>query len=217
MYYTARDISANTQCIGRAVSSTAGGPFGDPSSSPFLCQNSLGGTIDAQPFQDTDGTLYLLYKNDGNSIGVPSGIWIQQLSDDGSALEGTATQLILSGAAWEAGVTEAPFMQICEGGKYCLFFSGASYANCNYAVGVATSDSVTGPFIKNLNNPILASQESVCGPGGESLFDGSYSVIHTWNNQQYQYRAMSLIGMSDSAADSTSYFDTPTYAASTCQ
>ncbi|KAK9816054.1 hypothetical protein WJX74_004994, partial [Apatococcus lobatus] len=69
MYYTARDISANTQCIGRAVSSTAGGPFSDSSASPFLCQNSLGGTIDAQPFQDTDGTLYLLYKNDGNSIG----------------------------------------------------------------------------------------------------------------------------------------------------
>ncbi|KAK9817348.1 hypothetical protein WJX74_009018 [Apatococcus lobatus] len=213
MYYTARNINASTQCVGRAVSSVAGGPFLDSSASPFLCQYNLGGTIDAQPFQDSDGKLYLLFKNDGNSIGVTSQIFIQKLTADGSALEGSAISLLQSGAAWENGIIEAPFMKLCQGDKYCLFYSGASYGDCTYAVGVATSVSVTGPFIKNPSNPILASQGAVCGPGGQSFYDSSYAVFHSWNDPTFKYRPMSLAG----ATDSGSYFSTPTYGASTCQ
>ena len=219
MYYTARDISANTQCIGRATSASAAGPFSDSSDSPFVCQNSLGGTIDAQPFQDTDGSLYLLYKNDGNSIGIPTGIWIQQLSSDGSALEVAAIMLVTSGSAWDHGIVEGPYLQTCQGDKYCLFFSGSYYASCSYSVGVATASAVTGPYTKDASNPVLSSTGAVCGPGGESLFDasGPYSAIHSWNNQSYNYRAMSLVGVTDGSADSSSYFATPTYGVSTCQ
>lgn len=217
MFYTARNINASTQCIGRAVSSTAAGPFVDASASPFLCQYRLGGSIDASPFRDADGQLYLLWKNDGNSIGLPSQIYIQRLSGDGSALQGNAIGVLQATAAWEAGIIEAPSMQICQGGKYCLFYSGAFFAGCSYAEGVATSSSVTGPFIKNANNPVLASAGPICGPGGLSIYDSSYAVIHTWNSQALQYRPMSLVGVSDSAADSSTYLSTPTYGVPTCQ
>ncbi len=219
MYYTARVIADNTQGIGRATSSSASGPFSDSSSSPFVCQSSIGGTIDAQPFQDTDGSLYLLYKNDGNSIGVQTGIWIQQLSDDGSALVGDAVELVTSGSSWDNGIVEGPYLQTCHGDQYCLFFSGSYYSGCLYAVGAATASSVMGPYTKDESNPILSSQGAVCGPGGESLFEdsGSYSAIHSWNNESYNYRAMSLVGVTDDSADSSSYFDTPTYGEATCQ
>ena len=217
MFYTARNINASTQCIGRALSPSAAGPFVDTSASPFLCQYRLGGSIDAQTFRDVDGQLYLLWKNDGNSVGLPVQIYIQKLSGDGSALQGVAIGLLQSGAAWEAGIIEAPSMRICQGGKYCLFYSGASFADCSYAEGVATSSSVTGPFIKVANNPVLASQGTVCGPGGLSVYDSSYAVLHTWNSQAFQYRPMSLVAVTDSAANSTAYLSTPTYGVPTCQ
>ena len=219
MYFTARDIVANTQCIGRATSTAAAGPFSDFSSSPFVCQNAIGGSIDPQPFQDGNGSLYLLYKNDGNSIGIPSSIWLQKLSDDGTALDGAAISLITSGSAWENGIVEGPYLQQCEGDQYCLFYSGSYFGSCLYAVGVATASAVTGPYIKNAANPVLSSTGAVCGPGGQSLFDdsGGYSVIHSWNNQSYNYRPMSLVGVVDGSPDSTTYFDTPTYGVATCQ
>ncbi|KAK9816055.1 hypothetical protein WJX74_005656 [Apatococcus lobatus] len=220
MYYTAQSNSLKTQCIGRAISSVAAGPFRDTSSGPIVCQPDLGGTIDAQPFKDSDGTLYLLYKSNGdNGNTLHNIIWIQELSADGSTLQGSATQLLIPDAAWENTVTEAPFLQICQGGKYCLFYSGYPYNSCNYATGVATASSVTGPYTKDPSNPVLAATGSVCGPGGSSLFvpDAEYSLIHTWNNVNLQYRALSVIGLTDDSASSTGYYDTPTYGASTCQ
>lgn len=219
MYYTAGSTSLNTQCIGRATSSAAAGPFRDGSSGPLVCQPDLGGTIDAQPFMDSDGTLWLLYKSNGdNGNTLHNIIWIQQLSADGSTLQGSATQLVIPDAAWENTVTEAPFLQICEGGQYCLFYSGAPYDSCSYAVGVATASSITGPYTKNSGNPILAGSGSVCGPGGQSLFvpTAEYSLIHTWNNASLQYRALSVIGVTDQSAGS-GYFAAATYGASTCQ
>lgn len=217
MYYTARDNAANTQCIGRATSTSAAGPFTDTSTSPFVCQPSLGGTIDAQPFTDSDGTMYLLYKNDGNSIGIASGIWIQEMSADGSSLLGTATQLVQSGASWDDGVVEGPYLTRCQSDQYCLFFSGSYYSDCSYAVGAAYSTAVTGPYTADANNPIMSSSGAVCGPGGESLSDDSgtstYTVIHSWNSDEYQYRAMSLVGVTDDA----SAFDAPVYGSATCQ
>ena len=220
MYYTAGSTSLNTQCVGRATSTVAAGPFRDTSSGPFVCQPSLGGTIDPQPFRDSDGTRYLLYKSNGNNGGnLRNIIWIQQMSADGSTLQGSATQLLVADAAWENTVVEAPFLQICKGGKYCLFYSGYPYNSCAYATGVATANTVRGPYTKEPRNPILAGSGSLCGPGGASLFipTAQYSLFHTWNNASLQYRALNVIGVTDQSASSAGYFATPTYGVSTCQ
>ena len=70
MYYVARDKEADRQCIGVAVSEDADGPLKDPNGDPFICQTQLGGSIDAYPYKDDDGRLYLLWKNDGNCCGL---------------------------------------------------------------------------------------------------------------------------------------------------
>ncbi|KAK9852566.1 hypothetical protein WJX84_011191 [Apatococcus fuscideae] len=156
MYYTVRSIADKTQCISRATSPLAAGPFHDSSSAPLICQIALGGSIDPQPFQDSDGQLYLAWKNDGNSIGKGTAIFLQQLSADGAALLGPATQLLQADSPWEVGIIEAPSIQLCEGGQYCLFYSGGPYAGDQYAVGVAVAPSVRGPYTKYAGNPVLS-------------------------------------------------------------
>src|SRR5215208_5406258 len=82
LYYTAN------KCVGRAVAGKPLGPFVDSAKESLVCQPTLGGSIDASPFRDDDGKLYLLWKNDGNAIGHTTYIWAQRLSDDGTNLLG---------------------------------------------------------------------------------------------------------------------------------
>ena len=63
---------------------------GDDRLSEEKLVTALGGTIDANSFRDSDGKLYLYYKNDGNRVGKVSQIWGQRLSDDGLKVVGTA-------------------------------------------------------------------------------------------------------------------------------
>ncbi|HEX2774320.1 MAG TPA: glycoside hydrolase family 43 protein, partial [Micromonosporaceae bacterium] len=83
LYYTAADRASGRQCIGPAVATTPWGPYRDDSAGPLVCQAEQGGSIDASPFRDTDGSLWLLWKNDGNAIGADTWLWSQRLSPDG--------------------------------------------------------------------------------------------------------------------------------------
>jgi hypothetical protein len=62
LYFTARERASGRQCTGAAESGNPLGPFIDSSDAPLICQGALGGTIDASPFRDADGQLYLYYK-----------------------------------------------------------------------------------------------------------------------------------------------------------
>src|SRR5688500_13973848 len=64
MYYVARDKETDKQCIGVGVSNTPEGPFTDSNEQAFICQGDLGGSIDAYPYRDDNGKLYLFWKND---------------------------------------------------------------------------------------------------------------------------------------------------------
>ena len=80
LYYTAHHAKRKVQCLGVAVADNPKGPFRDTSAEPLVCQYDQGGTIDANPFRDADGQLYLYYKSDGNAVGKTSFIWGQRLS-----------------------------------------------------------------------------------------------------------------------------------------
>lgn len=187
MYYTARDSQSNRQCIGRATSDRPDGRFRDTSAKPFICQVALGGTIDASFFRDGD-KLYLYFKNDGNCCGLPTQLWVQELSPDGLSLVGTPTSLLENDPrSWEGNVIEAPYM-VKHGDSYYLFYSANSYADERYAVGYARCTSPTGPCEKAGDNPILASHTDgahpVIGPGGQSLFqvgNQTWMAYHVWS------------------------------------
>jgi len=187
MYYTARDKTSNKQCVGVAVSAAPEGKFKDTNTAPLVCQAQEGGTIDASPFRDEDGKLYLYYKNDGNCCGIPTYIYVQELAADGMSLLGEPVRLIRNDTYWEGHVVEAPTMFSHEG-QYYLFFSANDYAGVDYAVGYATCEGPLGPCTDALENPILASDLTdkdamVIGPGHQTLLqlgEQTWLVYHAW-------------------------------------
>jgi len=195
LYYTAHDRATDLQCVGVAAAGGPRGPFVDRSTRPLICQTDLGGTIDAHPFRDADGQLYLYYKNDGNNPRVlkPSQIWVRRLSPDGQRPVGDAVPLVRNDRHWEWRVVEAPSMVRAPNG-YVLFFSAnhfgweADQRFSNYAVGYAWCEGPMGPCTDAPENPILASRfdrETGClsGPGHPTIFKASgrdYIAFHAW-------------------------------------
>lgn len=182
MYYTAAARREGRQCIGRAVSTTPQGPYQDSSPGPLVCQADEGGSIDASPFADTDGRLWLVWKNDGNAIGRNTWLYAQQLSADGSTLTGRPARLVRQTEPWEGRSVEAPFFWRHEG-RLLLFYSANAFNTAAYAQGYAVCQSPQGPCVKAPENPVLRSNDVASGPGGGFLVrkDGrSWLLYHAW-------------------------------------
>jgi beta-xylosidase len=182
LYYTVAARRAGRQCISRAVADRPGGPYRDDSTAPLICQPDEGGSIDASPFRDTDGTLYLLWKNDGNAIGVDTWLYVQRLSADGLQLTGEATRLIRQTEPWEGQVIEGPFFWRHDG-RLLLFYAANAYDTANYAEGYAVCESPFGPCVKAPENPILRSTPAASGPGHASMLTNNgrtWLLYHAW-------------------------------------
>ena len=191
LYFTARHRSSGRQCIGAATAREPRGPFAPAPGEPIVCQRELGGTIDASPFRDSDGKLYLYFKNDGNAVRAPTQLWGQRLSDDGLGVAGEPVALARNDAPWEGPIVEAPFM-VRRHNRYFLFFSANDYAwqererLSRYATGYAVCDTPLGPCADAPNNPILASRpgrDCLSGPGHPAIFEANgrdYIAFHAW-------------------------------------
>lgn len=190
MYYTARDRETDRQCIGRATSNDPEGPFTDANDQAFICQSDLGGSIDAYPFRDDDGTLYLFWKNDGNCCGLEVALWGQQLSPDGGTLIGKPVKLLVRDQPWERPLIENPAM-VKDGDRYYLFYSGNWWESHQYAIGYALCETVLGPCEKPLDKPWLEYKPPVMGPGGQAFFtdpDGNlWMAYHAWTGGNVTY------------------------------
>ena len=177
MHYTARDVQEGKQCLSVAVSEKPEGPFVDTSDEPFLCQYDLGGSIDSSPFRDEDGSLWLLWKNDGNCCGIPVKLYAQRMAEDGLTVTGKVTDLgVGNDKPWERDLIEAPTLLLVDD-TYYLFFSANGYNTRNYAVGYATSDKLLGPYEDAPENPILKTEAPVGSPPGQPAGPGHQSVI----------------------------------------
>jgi arabinan endo-1,5-alpha-L-arabinosidase len=197
MYFTARDLQSDKQCIGVATSDGPEGPFTDASEEAFICQLDQGGSIDAASFTDEDGSRYLLWKNDGNCCSLPTKIYIQPVSDDGLTLEGEPSELIENDQFWERAVVEAPTLWKNDG-TYYLFYSANNYAGIDYATGYAVADAITGPYSKPSDGPLMSTQlpdPGALGPGGQDIVvddDGeTWIAYHSWDPTA-TYRRMQI-------------------------
>lgn len=193
LYYTASSRRYDAQCVGVASADSPTGPFRDVSTEPLLCQTKLGGTIDASPFRDDDGKLYLYFKNDGNRVHARTALWVQRLSSDGMAVTGEPVQLLSDRSPWEQRVVEAPTMVRSPAG-YTLFFSGGFFGwnkendLSPYGMGYASCSSPLGPCTEAPQNPILHSfrdRQAGClsGPGHQSIFRAAgrtFISFHAW-------------------------------------
>ena len=168
MYYSSLDKASGSLCISVATSMSPIGPFTDHRDAPIECQSSLGGSIDPSPFVDQDGAAYLYWKSNAGASAVAAQIWEAPLDASGTEFAGPATAVLNQDEPWEATV-ESPDM-VRAGDEYVLFYSGGLWNGADYGVGYALCDGPAGPCGKPFDGPILHSDASRLGPGGESLF-----------------------------------------------
>ncbi|MVA76013.1 family 43 glycosylhydrolase [Auraticoccus sp. F435] len=181
MYYTTPGPDSRLQCVSTATADRPEGPYTDVRSGPLVFESAVGGSIDASPFRDQDGSLWLLWKNDGNAVGVDTWISLQQLSADGTELVGQPRRVVKQDREWEGTLVEGPCLWRVDG-SYHLFYSGNGFASPDYAVGHAVADSLTGPWTKD-PEPLLVGNDVAAGPGHCSLFadgDRVWMVYHAW-------------------------------------
>jgi xylan 1,4-beta-xylosidase len=150
------------------------------------------GSIDGDPVVDENGDLYLLWKEDGNSRKQPTPIWAQRLSEDGTKLVGEMKELIRNDAPWEANLVEGPFVHK-RGDTFYLFYSGAGCcgAGCSYALGVARSKKLLGPWEKNPANPLMAGNDTWRCPGHGTIVSTpegrDFLLYHAYDAKNFIY------------------------------
>ena len=193
LYYTARvkgttdnpDFPAGEQCIGVATSDKPQGPYVDRNDEPFICQHSLGGSIDPSPFIDKDGTFWLLWKSDANAphVNVEVEIFSQELDREGITLLGEAVP-IFGADVTGSRIIENPDMLYFREDLY-LVFSAGWWEDETYSIGAALCSAVQDPCDlvdfnagsgTYLNRPIV-------GPGGASVIDNGQEILvvfHAW-------------------------------------
>ena len=184
VYYTGREKSSGILCIGVGTAEQITGPYKDRGTP--LIKNTTVGSIDATVMAVDGGDYYLVWKDDGNgaSPALPTWIWAQKLTANGLDVTGGKTQLIRNTLAWEANLVEGPWV-IKRNDYYYLFYSGHSYCDKTYAVGVARSKNPLGPYEKK-GDPILKTAGQWSGPGHCSVIEdhenaGNFVMIyHAW-------------------------------------
>ena len=178
LYYGATARSG-IHCLAVALAFSPTGPFADQGT--IGCgDGSASGYIDPAPFLDGKNA-YLYYSVDGPRHSIS----VQRLRPDLLGFEGPRSELFGVTQPWESGsdsTVEAPWV-IKRGSLFFLTYSGNDW-RADYAVGVATSKSPLGPFVKSLANPILQTQAGLAGPGGGSVVDdprgGLWFAYHAW-------------------------------------
>jgi hypothetical protein len=218
MYYTATEASSpNDQCIGLATSTTPGGPYtpSSPSASspgPVVCQDgadvsptvvdngNYGGSIDPDIFTDNSGSSWLIWKSDGNHIGMSTTIWSIPLSADlPPRSTPSPTPLLTNDQSWEGSVIEGPDMVEPSPGVYDLFFSGNDEGSSNYAIGWARCSGPAGSWSctdQSTAGPIISSAPGMSGPGGPDVYtlpDGQTALAFAaWQGNTIGYLACGI-------------------------
>eukprot|EP00730_Choanoeca_flexa_P005773 TRINITY_DN12019_c1_g6_i14.p2 TRINITY_DN12019_c1_g6~~TRINITY_DN12019_c1_g6_i14.p2 ORF type:complete len:314 (+),score=38.43 TRINITY_DN12019_c1_g6_i14:174-1115(+) len=153
-YYAAEHVDG-TLSVGLAQASQPLGPYIDYGI-PIVHTPGMG-NIDASFFQDTDGIQYLLWKQDANGH-MPqqaTPVFIASATHNATTIDDPKI-LLINDQLWEGSLIEGPWM-IRHKDYYYLFYSANGFTSPNYAIGVARSKAVTGPFEKldTSRNPIV--------------------------------------------------------------
>jgi xylan 1,4-beta-xylosidase len=182
VFYTAKKKDGPL-CIALATAQSPRGPYTDHG--PFICQEY--GSIDAFPIRDSTGKLYLVWKEDANSVQLPTTIWAQEFDADSLRLVGEKTALFRNDAPWEKELVEGVSI-IRHGGYFYTLYAAAGCCGrrCTYVTGVARARALLGPWEKYNKNPILTDDSTwVCkGHGTPIEKDGKfYFLYHGYHRQ----------------------------------
>ena len=161
VYYSARK-KYGRPCVTVGESSNPIGPYTDHG--PLVCQPNA--SIDPSVVRNIRGRAFLVWKENGGN--QPSSLWVQGLTRDGLGLTGPRRRIMVGNRhSWEGGLVEGPRIVRRHGWLY-LFYSGGrccAPTTCRYALGVARSRSIYGPWRRAKQNPILKTNKSWKCPG----------------------------------------------------
>lgn len=185
IYYTAKQEGGNL-CVGVASATDPKGPYKDHG--PLVCQEV--GSIDGFPIRDENGDLFLVWKEDGNSVGKPTPMWGQQMNEERTELVGEKFEMFRNDPdTWEGGLVEGAYI-LRKNDYYYTFYSGDACCGtgCTYGVGVARAKDLKGPWEKYGQNPIMKQNETWKCAGHGSV------VTDTLDNYYFLYHAYSTDG-----------------------
>lgn len=179
LFYMAYTANEN---IAIAISDSPLGPFKQTTQQPIIKE---GKQIDPFIFVDADGKKYLYHVR----LQAGNRIFVAQLAADYSAImPETLKECIDASLSWENTdnvgwpVAEGPTV-LKLGQKYYMFYSANDFRNPQYAVGVAVSDQVYGPWEKVGDQALLSVHNTNwAGTGHGDVFragDQWYYVCHT--------------------------------------
>jgi len=198
MYLTVNDAVRGVQCIVAATSALPNGQYVLTSDHPLQCAE--GGSIDASPFVDGGGDLWLLWKDEPTG-GEPARIVVAPLDSSGLEFKGTATTLISEDAVGDVNV-EAPSMVKTKVG-YRLFFSIGDWKTSGYSTGFADCTRPNEGCVVAATR-WLSEDNGLDGPGGLEVFAGldgeTYVAFHTWagcTTCSDRYRALRIRHLTD--------------------
>ena len=203
--FTSWEVGGSRRCISMATASSPAGPFTDTAETPFQCDADPDGSIDPEPFIDTDGSAYLLWKSAGIPGSTPTRLWSRRLSPDGRSFAylssprlllatdpGTFINGIPQEDTWEGHGIENPSMAH-QGGSYWLTYSANEWRSGDYRTGQAVCEGPMGPCVRSSRSPLLPNTGSELGRGGASMFvdsGGQLRMInHSWNAPFTDYPA----------------------------
>ncbi|MDA3962360.1 MAG: glycoside hydrolase family 43 protein [Planctomycetota bacterium] len=177
LYYTAKPTNDDNNAgnrVGLAVSDSPAGPYQDCG---VLVDHA---SLDASPFCDADGQLWLYYVTDHGSLReyAPGKIWVDRLLSPSQVAD--EAKLIVERHGWQEG----PVLWPDERGRYRLTFSLGCWKDDSYHVAQAVADRPDGPFVES-DSIILRSSATVKGPGHHNFFTGpdgaTWIVYHGWD------------------------------------
>ncbi|GAB3663841.1 family 43 glycosylhydrolase [Echinicola sediminis] len=186
-YYTARDKESNRLSVAVASADSPEGNFTDHG--PLVAQEA--GSIDAFEVRDENGKLYLTWKEDGNSRGLPTPIWAQEINEERTELIGEPHELFRNDEEWELNLVEGVCIFRENGYFYATYSAGSCCEKaCNYKAGVARAKQLLGPWEKYDQNPILQDNENwKCAGHGTVVKKGGdhYLLYHAYSTEGSVY------------------------------
>ena len=188
VFYVARR-KGGPLCIAVASAGRPTGPYTDHGA--LECQEV--GSIDAFPIRDENGKLFVVWKEDGNSVGRPTPLWAQELDTQEWKLTGKRSEILRNDTAtWEANLVEGPYI-LRRGGWFYMFYSGNACCGrgCNYAMGTARSRTLLGKWEKDPANPILKGNENFNCPGHGTIVTTengrTFMMYHAYDPKDISY------------------------------
>lgn len=163
MYYSANEH------IYVASADSPLGPFKQIGNSPLLAV----GSIDTSLFIDDDGTPYLFFVKFSNG----NVIYMAEMEENLASLKYETMRMCLqTSQPWESDpafpgscINEGPFV-LKHAGMYYLTYSANDFRSKRYGVGISTSKSLKGEWVKSGDNPIFQNVGDLVGTGHHSFF-----------------------------------------------